>query len=478
MLLMLAGCARLVLCLLVALGIPCATWAETRELTLRFATQRNVQSLICPSVPGGTVRKPAARGGPPSDARLPDAADLSALPTPASMPQDAVPAHYLERFKLPPRAASAPLRIGLWGDSHLAAGFVGDALTQALRAKGYTVGSRWVSLAMGRAGVRTPLRRVCVSPRWSFEPAYQARDEKLRVGPDLARLHTHQRDSYLWLDLRDADGMARIRAVDIFYQPGARGAGLLVGVDDARARPVRLSPARSGEPPGRLRVQVAGALSLLKLRVMAGELTLYGIRLQAADVPDVELDLMAYPSATIRGWAVADAETLHAMLGDDGFDGVVLAYGTNEGNVAPFAPAAYESTLVAGLNGLRKAIPTASCLLVGPTDRGRLLSARTQGVSQEARSRELLHYARIHQAIADAQARAGVTAHCGLWRWQAFMGGQGSIYRWLLETPPLAAPDLTHLTLEGYRRSGVALAEVLGWNASAPAAPPFEPHPP
>jgi lysophospholipase L1-like esterase len=429
-------------------------------------------------VPGAVLRKPAQRATRITDARMPDAADLDALPAPASLPQETVPAQYLRRFKLPPRNAAAPVHIGLWGDSHLAAGFVGDALTQVLRSRGYTVGPRWVSLAMGRPGVRTPLRKVCISPQWSFETAYKARDDRLKVGPDLARLHTRKRDSWLWLDLRGTDRRARIEAVEIFYQPGQRGAGLLVGVDDARARPVRLSPARSNEPPGRLRIQVDGAMSLLKLRVMAGELTLYGIRLQPAEAPDIELDLMAYPSATVRGWAVADPKTLRAMLDEDDFDAVVLAYGTNEGNVAPFALEGYERTLESGLDGMRKAIPAASCLLVGPTDRGRLLPIRTQKASQEARSTELLHYARIHQEIAETQARHAAAVHCGVWRWQAYMGGQGSIYRWLLEMPPLAAADLIHLTPEGYRRTGLALAEVLGWNAQTPPALPFEPRPP
>ena len=467
-----------VLCLLAGMCALGITSAGARELTLRFATRPNAPELTCPPLPGLASRKPARRAEPTVDARLPDASDLGALPAPASLPQQTVPAQYLRGFELPTKGAAAPLHVGLWGDSHLAAGFIGDALTQVLRDRGYTVGQRWISLAIGRPGVRTPLRKVCVSPQWSFEPAYQAREAGLRVGPDLTRLHTRKRDTWLWLDLRGADRRARISAVDIFYQPGPKGAGLLVGVDDARARPLRLSPAGKGEPPGRLRIQGVGAISLLKLRVMAGELTVFGIRLQAAQPPDVELDLMAYPSATIRGWGVADIPTLRAMLGEDGFDAVVLAYGTNEGNVAPFAIDTYADTLAAGLSGLRRALPAASCLLAGPTDRGRLLPQRTQATSQEARSNQLLHYARIHQEIAEIQARFGADARCGTWRWQAYMGGQGSIYRWLLQTPPLAAPDLIHLTPEGYRRSGTALAEVLGWKVYAPPALPFEPSAP
>ena len=467
-----------ILCLLAGGSLLQPTPLMARELTLRFQARSDAPELSCPAVSGVVPRRPSQAPKPSSDVGMPDATDLEGLPGPVSLPQANIPKEYLRRFKLPPKGSTQPLHIGLWGDSHLAAGFVGDALTQVLRNRGYRVGQRWISLAMGRPGVRTPLRKVCVSPQWSFEPAYQARGGQLPVGPDLARLQTARRDTFLWLDLRDAGRRAHIKTVDIFYQPGPRGAGLLVGVDDARARPVRLSPARKQERPGRLRVQVDGAMSLLKLRVMAGAITLYGIRTEAVDPPDVELDLMAYPSATVRGWAMADPGTLHALLGEDDFDAVVLAYGTNEGNVTPFEATPYAGMLASALHGLRTALPRASCLLVGPTDRGRLLTARARDAAQQTRSHRLLHYARVHQEIADVQDRLGTEVGCGLWRWQAYMGGQGSVYRWRMQSPPLAAPDLVHLTPEGYRQSGKALAGVMGWDEHPSSALPFEPSPP
>ena len=41
------------------------------------------------------------------------------------------------------------------------------------------------------------------------------------------------------------------------------------------------------------------------------------------------------------------------------------------------------------------------------------------------------------------------------------MGGPGGARRWLAQNPPLIAPDLIHLTVQGYRVSGQRLGALL-----------------
>jgi hypothetical protein len=447
---------------------------QASELVLRFPARREVPDLVCPPERTAPPRRGSPPVGAPATVELPDAADLEALPALASVPQAPLPEAVLRGFAPPGTARSKPLRVGLWGDSHLAAGFVGDALTEALRQRGLRVGTGFLSMALTRPGVRSGLRKACVASTWQFEPAYRARTAVLAVGPDLARLTTRKAGAWLWLDLRDEARRPRLSAVELYYQTGPRGAGILVGVDDARARPLRLTPRRTGEMPRRLRIE-AKSLSLLKLRVVTGEVSLLGLRLVPLVVPDVELDLLAYPSATSEGWARAETAVLTSILGATPYAAAVLAYGTNEANVSPFVPEHYAERLKTALRRMRRVLPDAACLLVAPTDRGRRLPPRSREASQELRSATLLQYARIHQTVTDTQARLGAEVGCAVWRWQAYMGGQGSIYRWARETPPLAAPDLIHLTVAGYRRSGAELARVLGWDVTPATRIPFEP---
>ena len=96
---------------------------------------------------------------------------------------------------------------------------------------------------------------------------------------------------------------------------------------------------------------------------------------------------------------------------------------------------------------------------MGPTDRGLRVPPRRTGRF------DLLKYSRIHQQITRIQADVGGDFGCVVWDWQRYMGGNGSIYSWARETPPLAAYDLIHLTPLGYRRTAAALGQSIGWLA-------------
>ena len=59
--------------------------------------------------------------------------------------------------------AGQPLRVALWGDSHLAAGFFSQELARVLGLTPEQVqAARWPA-TVGRAGVRLPLRKSCAS---------------------------------------------------------------------------------------------------------------------------------------------------------------------------------------------------------------------------------------------------------------------------------------------------------------------------
>jgi hypothetical protein len=107
---------------------------------------------------------------------------------------------------------------------------------------------------------------------------------------------------------------------------------------------------------------------------------------------------------------------------------------------------------------MRTVFPRASCVLVGPPDRGILVNRHGPGTALD-----LLQYARIHEQIAQVQAQVGAQYNCVAWSWQGFMGGPGGNYGWAYNDPVLMGRDLTHMTMEGYRRTGQALATSLGW---------------
>ena len=65
-----------------------------------------------------------------------------------------------------------PLRVGIWGDSHLAAAFWSQEWARLSQLPPEAVSSRFLPASMNRPGVRLPLRKSCVGPGWQYEPAH------------------------------------------------------------------------------------------------------------------------------------------------------------------------------------------------------------------------------------------------------------------------------------------------------------------
>ena len=78
-------------------------------------------------------------------------------------------------------------------------------------------------------------------------------------------------------------------------------------------------------------------------------------------------------------------------------------------------------------------------------------------------------------ALAKLQHEVAVANGCAYFNVYEYMGGRQSILRWACsEDPQLASTDLVHLTPDGYRKVGNAVADAL-MTLTAPAANPLEP---
>jgi len=126
---------------------------------------------------------------------------------------------------------------------------------------------------------------------------------------------------------------------------------------------------------------------------------------------------------------------------------VILAYGTNEAGDET-SPAAYEATLVELLGRVARAIPSASCLLLGPQDRA---SRTPEGWTTMPKVVEII----------ETQKRVAKAAGCAYFDQFAAMGGPGSMATWAIESPPRGRNDHVHLTRAGYIDLGNAFASAV-----------------
>jgi hypothetical protein len=358
------------------------------------------------------------------------------------------------------RSGARPKRYAFWGDSHIAAGPMMDQLVQGIKAAGDTIGPRFLPPTMGLPNVRLSLLRdFCIGDAWSTELAYRA-SGPIKTGPALGnRTAPGGPDSYLWMDLRNSNLQPQVRKVTIVYQPTDAETALAISVNDG---PPELVPlARAGtEGPGNsfLTVKSQAMISTVKIRVASGRVSLSGFIIDYEKPPSVTVDVFGLPSSTAQGWANADPRIIAQSLHGVTYDGIALEYGTNEGNGAHFTVENYRNDLIRSLDNVRMAFPKASCVLIGPPDRGMPTNHARKGDQLD-----FLKYGRIHKQIAQVQAEMAKTYDCAFWDWQAYMGGPGSNYSWANASPVLMGHDLTHLTSDGYRRTGWAIAASLGW---------------
>jgi lysophospholipase L1-like esterase len=123
----------------------------------------------------------------------------------------------------------------------------------------------------------------------------------------------------------------------------------------------------------------------------------------------------------------------------------VLAYGTNESTDEAMPSQTYERQLVDLLGRVARAVPSASCLLLGPPDRA------VQSDAKWMTSTKLLEVIASQRRVADA-------AGCAFYNQLEAMGGEGTVAGWAAEDPPRAQKDRVHLTRDGYAQLGSSFA--------------------
>ncbi|PUE11525.1 hypothetical protein B9Z51_04360 [Limnohabitans sp. T6-5] len=436
-----------------------------------------------------------------SPARAKPRADKPVDTDPPEVPDDEAVARQLQDFRSSPdvpvalpsggRPAAArlwrpaqpegPLRVGIWGDSHLAAGFFTAELVRLSQLPADQVASRFVPANMNRAGVRLPLRKSCVSPQWQYEPAHVPHTVP-DTGPGLVNLFSQQEGAWLAWDLRNAQGQPDKRQVRWLYQQTNSPITVLIRVDDGAEQRIDL---QGPEGPAVLELVGDAPLSTVQLRLVQGAFRWQGLEWPLPAQTRLQLDVFGFPGATVAGWKQVRPDDLAAWWGRAPYDVVILEFGTNEGNVQPFDAPAYAQMLQASVAAWRQQFPQAACVLVAPGDRGVLVRrsqkrapAASPHKAHAARTdtppvggTDLLRFTRVHAHIGRIQQQVAVAHGCRYWSMLDAMGGAGGAYRWAKQTPALMARDLIHFTVPGYQRLAQSFAHDLGWNPAVFARP-------
>ncbi|WP_394833122.1 GDSL-type esterase/lipase family protein [Pendulispora rubella] len=352
--------------------------------------------------------------------------------------------HFFESLShLEDGSAREDVRVMQLGDSHTAADIGTSAARRALQGRFGDGGRGFV--AFGRPwptyvqdGVRGGMTRDFKGERGKFSFGQFVGDG--RYGMAGFAIETTRKRGRAWSDL--SASASRIE-VSYLEQPG--GGSFEVFIDDAKKGVVstRGKTAKSGfhaydvgEGPHHVEARPRGD----------GPVRLFGLDLGRSKVGLVfeALGINGARATTVLQW---QEPHMAEQLRHQPPDLVVLAYGTNEaGDDIPMP--VYERQLLDVLGRISRAVPTASCLLLGPPDRG---LETPQGWVTVPRLLEII----------ESQRNVAKAAGCAFYSQLEAMGGPGAIAAWVDEPQPRARRDYVHLTREGYTQLGQAMASDL-----------------
>lgn len=182
-------------------------------------------------------------------------------------------------------------------------------------------------------------------------------------------------------------------------------------------------------------VHVPDAEGKLTLRVLRGEVKLFGVALERDE--GLVYDAMGVLGARAKMWShLADAhwKAIYALRPPTL---VAVQYGTNEIESGGIEPAEYTESLTSLVRRWRTAAPQASFVLVAPPD-----FAERMAKGGFRSSRALARLVELQRAVA---VQEGVAFFDTI----GAMGGDGAMPKWLMAHPPLCSTDLIHPTAAG-----------------------------
>lgn len=332
-----------------------------------------------------------------------------------------------------------PVRIAQFGDSHTACDIESGTVRQLLQARFGDGGRGFVPLGkpyrgFSTDGVRTSMSREWHGERGTFRRGVFTGDGL--YGPSGLSIETSRPHARATAEL-----LRPSSEIEVLYLAQPRGGSFDVYIDDVSQGRVT-TKGRTTTSAFRA-FSVADGPHRVEVRSVGdGPVRIFGLHAERSP-SGIVLDNYGINGARVTTPLTWNEAHMTEQLRHRAPDLVVIAYGTNEaGDDTPLDT--YERRLVDLLGRVARAVPSASCLLLGPPDR-----SMKNELGEWTTPQRLLD-------LIDVQRRVASAGGCAFYnQWKA-MGGLGAMEAWATETPPRAQRDRVHLTRLGYTELGTA----------------------
>lgn len=341
--------------------------------------------------------------------------------------------------------ATDDVRISQFGDSHTAADYETGTVRRQLQARFGDGGRGFVMLgrpwkAWSQEGVLSGMTEEWKPAMTPLGPGRVAATGVFGLAG--VALFSRTPGARAWTDV-----LAPTTRVELAYlqQPG--GGSVDVFIDNAKVDRLSTRADASRSAFRAFEVTEEKVHHIEVHPVGDGDVRIFGIALDRAAQHGIVLDALGINGARVTT-ALSWSEThWEEQLQHRAPALVILAYGTNDSVDVEMSQATFEEEVAEEVSRVTKAVPKASCLLLGPPDRAIKIGGEWKTAPK------VLEIIAAEKKIAEA-------AGCAFYdRFQA-MGGEGSMAKWSA-VGNLALQDRVHLTREGYATVGTAFVSDL-----------------
>ncbi len=334
------------------------------------------------------------------------------------------------------------VRIVQFGDSHTAADIETAVIRRALQGRFGDGGRGFVAVGKPWKGYLQDGVRCGMSSEWAPERGKLAKGKFSGDGLyGLAGIgvETRQHGARAWTDIT-----ARTARTEVAYLEQPNGGSFDVFVDGVRVVRVSTRGERTTSAFRTFDVSEAAAHQLEIRATGDGDVRVFGLSLDRAQ-PGIVFDALGINGARVTTCLQWNEQHWAEQLKHRAPALVVLAYGTNESTDEATSQQTYERQLVDLLGRIARAVPSASCMLLGPPDRA-VREGDTWVTSSKLKE------------IIGSQRRVAEAAGCAFYNQLEAMGGEGTVAGWAQEDPPRAQKDRVHLSRDGYAQLGSSFA--------------------
>ena len=331
-------------------------------------------------------------------------------------------------------------RILFYGASHVAADFMSGHIREVLQRQFGDAGHGFIVPVRPWRHYRHLGMDVANSRHWDTARVTANETESDYYGLAGVYAETDSRRAYGRVDTEDN----KASRFELFYLRQPEGGVLQVKIDGVPRSEVSTtanSPTagfqvfHSDDTPHIFEVEAKGK----------GDVRVFGVAIER-EVPGVIVDTLGINGARARYQLLWRDAVFLPQLRRRLPDLVVLAYGTNEAGDDDQPIEEYAEQVNAVLRRMRRAAKSASCLLLGPSDR----PVHERGSDTFAPRPRTAQVVRVQR---EAAKRFG----CAFFDLVAVGGGAGSMPFWAHHEDPYAQRDYIHFTRDGY----VRVADVL-----------------